>query len=300
MADPAPTRRPVSRPVTGTLEGGIRAGALGELRAALAIGQKDLRVLRRYPLALVSMVFTALYQGVIPAFLFGAAFAVGGRVVGLEATAGTDDLVGFIFLGGVVGGLVGSAFWGMAMSFRNEMDAGTLEPSWLTPTRHDTFIIGRALGGMVLFVFSQAVLFAFGIAFFGLRLTADIVLALPALLVAVVAMVGVAHLLAAAVLLLKEANLFVDTTNFLFSTASGTAFPVTVLPAVFQPIALLLPTTYAMDILRAHALGARPLFDPALELVVLVGLTVALIPFGRWVFARADHRLRVTGGLGEH
>lgn len=273
---------------------------MGELRAALAVARKDLRVLRRYPLAIVSMVFTSLYQGVIPAFLFGAAFAVGGRAIGLEATAGTDDLVGFIFLGGVVSGLVASAFWGMAMSFRNEMDTGTLEPSWLTPTRHDTFIVGRALGSLVLFLFNQIVLFAFGMAFFGLRFSAEILLALPALLIAVVAMVGVAHILAAAVLLMKEANLFVDTTNFLFGTASGTAFPVSVLPAIFQPIALLLPTTYAMDILRVHALGARPLFDPALELAVLVGLTLAVIPFGRWVFARADHRLRVTGALGEH
>lgn len=273
---------------------------MSELRAAIAIARKDLRVLRRYPLAIVSMVFTHLYQGVIPALLFGAAFAVGGRVVGLEETTGTADLVGFIFLGGVVGGLVASAFWGMAMSFRNEMDTGTLEPSWLTPTRHDTFIIGRALGGMVLFLFNQVVLFAFGVAFFGLRLSADILLAVPALLIAVVAMVGVAHILAAAVLLMKEANLFVDTTNFLFSVASGTAFPVTVLPAVFLPVALILPTTYAMDLLRVHALGARPLFDPALELAALIGLTAAVIPFGRWVFARADHRLRVTGGLGEH
>ena len=42
-------------------------------------------------------VFTPLYQYVIPAFLFGAAFSVDGRRPGLSATLGTEDLPGFIF-----------------------------------------------------------------------------------------------------------------------------------------------------------------------------------------------------------
>jgi ABC-type uncharacterized transport system permease subunit len=274
--------------------------ARGEVRAALAIATKDLRQVRRYPIAFVAWIFTSLYQGVIPAFLFGAAFAVGSRLVGLEASVGTADLAGFIFMGGVIGGLVSVAFWSMAFSFRNEMEQGTLEPSWLTPTRHETFVIGRALGSLVPFVLVQVILFVFGIAFFGLRVSPSIVLASPAVVLAVVAMVGVAHLLAAAVLLMKEANLFIDATQFLFSAGSGTAFPITVLPAVLQPVALLLPTTYAVDLLRQQALGSRTLFDPAAEYAILAALAVVLLPFGRWVFARADARLRRTGGLAQH
>lgn len=271
-----------------------------EIRAALAIARKDLRQQARYPLAFGMWVFGALYQGVVPAFLFGAAFAVGGRVLGLEQTVGTADLAGFIFMGGVVSGLVAFSFWGMAMSFRNEMDQGTLEPSWLTPTRHETMVLGRALSSVFVFVLQQAVLFVIGIAFFGLRLRPELVLALPAMLLATVAMVGVAYMIAAAVLVMKEANLFVDTTNFLFSLASGTAFPITVLPALFQPIALLLPTTYAVDLLRQRALGSRPLFGPLAEYLALAALTLVAIPLGRWVFGRADRRLRRTGGLAQH
>lgn len=273
---------------------------MAELRAALAIARKDLRNLARYRLSVASMIFTPLYQGVIPALLFGASFAVAGRVVGLEATVGTPNLAGFIFLGGVIAGLVATAFWGMAMSLRNEMEMGTLEASWLTPTRPETFVIGRALGGVVIFVLSQAVLFLIGIAFFGLTFSPDIVLALPALLVAIVAMVGVAYALAAAVLLLKEANFFIDTTNFLFGTASGVAFPVTLLPGLLQPLALALPTTYAMDLLRMHAIGTRPLFDPVVEYLALAAGTVLVFPLGRWAFVRADRYMRVHGTLGQH
>ena len=272
----------------------------GELRAAWAIAKKDLRQLSRYRISIVAMIFTPLYQGVIPAFLFGVSFAVGGRVIGLESTIGTDNLAGFIFLGGVISGLVATAFWMMAMSLRNEMDMGTLEPSWLTPTRRDTFLIGRALGGIVVFLLSQVALFAIGIAFFGLHFSAAAAYAIPAVLVSVAAMVGVAYLVAAAVLLLKDANLFVDTTNFLFATASGAAFPITLLPGAFQAVALLLPTTYALDILRYHAIGARPLFDPTLEHLALVASSLLIVPLGRRVFAAAEHRMRVQGTLAQH
>ena len=271
-----------------------------EVRAAIAIAKKDLKTFFRYRIAVVSQIFVPLYQGVIPGLLFGASFAVGGRVVGLEATVGTENLAGFIFMGGVMSGLIATGFWSMAMGIRNEMDAGTLEPSWLTPTHHETLLIGRALGGVVWQVIGQTALFAIGIGFFGLRFRMEILYAVPAVLVAVVAMVGVAFLLAAGVVLIREANFFIDTTNFLFSIASGTAFPVTILPAIFLPVALLLPTTYAVDLLRVNAIGQRPLFDPLLEWVALLATTAFVIVVGRWAFARAVRVMRVRGTLAQY
>ena len=180
------------------------------------------------------------------------------------------------------------------------MDMGTLEPSWLTPTRHEIFILGRALGSMFWFVLSQAALFAFGVWFLGLRLRAELLLALPAVLLAVLAMVGFAYLLAAIVLIIREANFFVDTMQFAVGMMSGTAFPVTLLPGVLQPIALALPTTYAIDILRSQALGSRPLFDARLEYLVLLVLTGLTYPLGRWAFARAEVTMRRRGMLAQY
>ena len=273
---------------------------MDEIRAALAIGRKDIRHFSRYRFAVASNIFTPLYQGVLPALLFGASFAVSGRVVGLEKTIGTEDLSGFIFLGGVVSGLVATAFWAMAMSFRNEMETGTLEPTWVTPTSRGTMVVGRALGGLFWFLFSQVAIFAVGIIFFGLRLRWEMVYAIPALVIATIALVGLAHLLAGVVLTIRDANLFIDCTNFLFASASGAAFPVSLLPGVLQPVAFLLPTTYAMDILRQHALGTRPLIDPVLEYAGLIVTTIVMFPLGRWAFARAERRMRVHGTLGQY
>ena len=273
---------------------------MDELRAALAIAKKDIRNVSRYRFSVASSIFTPLYQGVLPGLLFGASFAVGGKVVGLDKTIGTADLAGFIFMGGVISGLVATAFWAMAMSFRNEMEMGTLEPTWLTPTARETLVIGRALGGLFWFGFSTIAIFIVGIAFFGLRLRAETLYALPAILIAVVAMVGVAYLIAGVVLSIRDANLFVDCANFLFSVASGAAFPVLLLPGVLQPVAYALPTTYAMDILRQQALGTRPLLDPALEYVALIASTLVLIPIGLWAYRRADRRILRLGTINQY
>jgi ABC-2 type transport system permease protein len=273
---------------------------MGELRATLAIARKDIRNLSRYRIAVASLVFTPLYQFVIPAFLFGASFAVNGRATGLAATLGTDDLPGFIFMGGLVAGIVSVGFWSVAMSIRNEMDAGTLEPTWLTPTRHDAIVVGRALGGLVFFAAAQVTLFAFGVIFLGLHLRVEMLAAVPAVALAVIAMVGVTYMLAAVVLLIREANFFIDTVSFAFAVLTGVSFPVTLLPGVLVPVALALPTTYAVDLLRVQALGARPLFDPRLEYAVLVVLTLAFYPLGRWAFGRAEHAMRRRGMLAQY
>lgn len=271
-----------------------------ELRAAFAIAQKDLRNLSRYRLSIVSLVFQPLYQGIIPAFLFGASFAVGGRQLGLASSLGTEDLTGFLFMGGVITGIVAIAFWTMAMSLRFEMDNGTLEPSWLTPTRRETLVLGRGIYGVALLLLTQVTLFGIGIAFFGLRLRPESLWAAPAVLVSLVAMAGVGYLVAAAVLLFKEANFLVDTTNFLFGILSGTAFPITALPAFAQAVAILLPTTWAVEILRHQAIGARTILDPGLEHVALLLSASLIVPLGLWAFRAADRYTRVHGTVGQH
>jgi ABC-2 type transport system permease protein len=271
-----------------------------ELRAALAIARNELRVARRYPLQLVTRGLQPLYQFLLPSLLLGASFLVGGRAIGLAEMTGTSDLAGYLFLGTVVGGLVGATFWEMAFGLKREMDTGTLEPAWLTPTRPETFVLGRAFSGLLLSAVASAALVLIGLLVFGASVSGGLLVAVPALAVASVSMIGVGYLVAAAVLLMRDPNFFVDATNFLFAMLSGVAFPVLVLPALVQPLAYLLPTTYAVDLLRVYALGTRPLIDPALEWLALVFLAGAMIWLGRVAFARTERRMRVRGTLGQH
>ncbi|HEX2222083.1 MAG TPA: ABC transporter permease [Candidatus Limnocylindria bacterium] len=271
-----------------------------ELWAAVAIARKELRVELRYPLNAANRVVQPIYQFLIPSLLLGATFAVGGHAVGFERSAGTADLAGYLFLGAFFTLLVAAAFWGVAYSFKVEMDAGTLEPAWLTPTRVTTFVAGRALAHFLMAVASGVLLVGIGALAFGADAAFAVAGALPALAVAAVGLLGVGYLVAAAVLRIREPNLLVDATDFLFAVASGVAFPILVLPDPLRWAALSLPTTHALDLMRVQALGTRPLLPEPLAWVALIGLSGAWLTVGRWAFERTDRALRRRGTLGGH
>jgi ABC-2 type transport system permease protein len=271
-----------------------------ELRAAWAVARKELLIARRYPLQLANEVMQPLYQFLLPSLLLGLTFYVGGRAIGLEASVGTDDLAGYLFLGTVVGGLVGAAFWDMAFGLKREMDAGTLEPTWLTPTRPETTVFGRAISGLILSSIASIILVSVAVIVFGAAIAGALLAALPAMLLASISMIGVGYLVASAVLIIREPTFMVDATNFTFAMLSGVAFPITVLPIWLQPLSYLLPTTYAVDLLRYYALGTRPLLAPALEWAALASLAVVMVLLGRLVFLRTEHRMRVLGTTGQH
>ncbi|HEX3220878.1 MAG TPA: ABC transporter permease [Candidatus Limnocylindria bacterium] len=271
-----------------------------ELRAAWAVARKELLVARRYPLQLVNEVMQPLYQFLLPSLLLGATFYVGGRAIGLQASAGTDDLAGYLFLGMVVGGLVGAVFWDMAFGIKREMDSGTLEPLWLTPTRPETTVLGRAIAGLILSLLASAVLVTVGIVVFGASVAGALVAAVAALLLSAISMVGFGYAIAAAVMMMRDPNFMIDATNFTFASLSGVAFPVTVLPFFLQPISYALPTTYAVDLLRYYALGTRPLLAPGLEWAALVAFAGLSVLIGLRLFLRTEHRMRVRGTTGQH
>jgi ABC-2 type transport system permease protein len=161
-------------------------------------------------------------------------------------------------------------------------------------------VLGRALSSIAIRGSATVVLVIIGLVFCGASFGAGLWLAMPALLLAMLSMIGIAFLVSSAVLLIKEPNFFVDATNFLFAMASGVAFPITVLPFFIRPVAYLLPTTYALDLLRLQALGTHPLAAPAVEWLALVAFAVATVWVGRWAFLRTEHRMRIRGTLGQH
>jgi ABC-2 type transport system permease protein len=271
-----------------------------EGRAAWAIARKDLQIARRYRFGAINQVFQPLYQTLIPGLLLGATFAIGGEAVGLAETAGTTDIAGYLFLGMLALNLTSAGFWGVAFSIKQELDAGTLEPGWLTPTRRETFLVGMTLGSLVLAVIATVILVAVGIWLFGASMAPRLAIAAPVLAITTIGVLGIGYLIGAIVLRMKEASFFVDATDFLFVAISGAAFPIVVLPEIVRWAAYLLPTTYALDLMRVTALGTRPLVPVPVEWLLLALTSVILLVVGRWAWLRTEHRLRVLGALGQH
>jgi ABC-2 type transport system permease protein len=273
---------------------------MAELHAVLAILRRDSRLLRRNPLNLINLILLPLYQFLIPSLLLGAAFLVNGHSVGLAQTAGTDDIAGFLFLGGAASCLGFGIFWGVTWSIKREVDTGTLEQAWLTPTRRESLVLGSALTSLVVASLAAVILFAIGGIIFGAHYSLRMALGVPALLLLLLSLIGIAFLVASAVLRVRQPNFLVDTTSYLFIVTSGVLFPVAVLPGFLKLIAFGLPTTYGLDLLRAEALGTSPLLPVVWEYAALGVIAAGLVAIGRWTFLRTERRLRVQGSLGSY
>lgn len=271
-----------------------------EARAAWAVARKELRIFARYRLNAANQVIQPIYQTLIPGMLLGATFAIGGRVVGLAETAGTTDVVGFLFLGMLALALASAGFWGVAFSIKLELDAGTLEPAFLTPTRRETFVIGFTVAAFVVATATTVVLVIVGVAVFGAQIAPHVAVALPLLGLTSIGVLGIGYLVGAIVLRMRDANFFVDATDYLVVGLSGAAFPIVVLPDAVRWISHLLPTTWALDLMRVSALGTRPILPPAVEWGLLAITSVALLLVGRWAWLRTERRLRIRGTIGQH
>ncbi len=271
-----------------------------ELRAALAVVRKNLRAMRRYPLNFGNLLLLPLYQFLLPSLFLGWTFLVGTRSLGLAHTAGTEDVAGFLFIGALMSSFTFAAFWGTNLALSIELQTGTLEANWLTPARPESLVLGGALASFTLASAVAVVLTAIGAVVFGAHYLVTTVLALPALAISVVGLVGVVYMVTSAVLVLKQANFLIDGLNYLFLVASGVMFPVTVLPLAIRWVAYGLPPTYSLDLLRAEALGGRTILPAAWEYLILSLLAVAFVVLGRWLFLRTERRLRRSGSVGFH
>jgi ABC-2 type transport system permease protein len=220
--------------------------------------------------------------------------------VGLAETAGTTDIVGYLFLGMLALNLCAAGFWAVAYSIKLELDAGTLEPAWLTPTRRETFVIGLTIAGVVVAIASTAILVLVGVWLFGAEIAPRLAIAVPILAVASFGVLGIGYLVGAIVLRMRDANFFVDAADFIFIALSGAAFPILVLPEAVRWISYLLPTTHALDLMRVAALDTPPLLPLPLEWLMLGLTSVGLLAVGRWAWLATEHRLRIRGTLGQH
>jgi ABC-2 type transport system permease protein len=99
---------------------------------------------------------------------------------------------------------------------------------------------------------------------------------------------------------MRDANFFVDAADFIVIILSGAAFPIVVLPEAARAVSYLLPTTYALDLMRVSALGTPPLLPIAMEWMALAVSSIGILLVGRWAWLRTEYRLRVRGTLGQH
>lgn len=270
-----------------------------QVRAVVAITKKNWLHFVRYPLSAVFWVLQPI-MWLAPIYFMGISFQTAEGNVGFAGYAGTTDYMSFILIGTVLSQYLHTVFWGVGQLLKNEMDSGVLESNWLTPVPRFLFLIGQTVHSLLTTTLINAVLLFLGWLLFGFTITGGVLQAVGVALPMLLAIYGFGFGFAAVVLLLRDANMLIDITDYFFSILAGSTFPVQVLPAVLLPISLALPLTYGYDAIRGLLLDTTTLLPIAYEIGILLLFMLVTLPLGYAVFKGVERRCRRLGTLGLH
>ncbi len=275
----------------------------GDLRAFFAAGQKELRILRRYPLNFVGGVF---WSALLPAIyvLMGRAYSGGSdprAVAAFAERSGTPEIAGFVFIGFAMYMWLSSVLWGPGTALRREQIQGSLEATFLSPVSRLVPLFGPGVSALIPMLFSFVVTFVSLWLMFGF--VPPLGAALPVLVVVIVAlpaMYAIGTLFAAGVLRYGEMGPVVQIVRGTFVLACGITFPVAMLPAWAQAGAATLPPTYIVSDIRAATLRGASLGEIGGDLATVLALTVVIALAAIALFRVLEASARRSGMLGRY
>lgn len=249
------------------------------LSAFYAVVRRDFHVFLSYRTRLVSQVLTSVFSLTL--------FYYVSRLVRVEGFTTPDRYFGFVVVGIALVGVLYSCF-AVSETIRQELVAGTFERLLLSP-------FGGVRGAVATMIFPLAYAFlmatitlALGVTIFGMDLHwSTVPLALPALLLALLAFLPFGLFFCALTVATKQANIGASWVIALLSIVGGLYFPIALLPGWAQLAAEVQPFTPATELLRHLLVGAPMETSIGLGLVKIVVFAELLVPVALYALHRA-------------
>lgn len=274
---------------------------LADLRALLAAGMKEWRVLRRYPSLFIGFLFWPIALPLSYVFQANAYSGTDASVAAFTERAGTADVAGFLFLGWAAYMWISMILWGPGTALRTDQIRGTLEAVFMTPASRLAIIFGPVVSQVVWALWMFLVVGVVLVVGFGTQIGLDEALrAIAIILVAVPALYGLGALFAALVLRFGEVHALVQGVRGVFTVLCGMSFPIIVLPELARSVALALPPTYLIADLRAVLLNGAGLVELVPDLAILFGIGALLCVAAIVAFDRTERFARRGGSLAQY
>lgn len=266
----------------------------------LAVMRREWHVQRRYPLTMLhTVVLAPIYQLALPTLLLGSAFMVSGQSLGLARAAGTADLQAWLATGVLFASITVGAVTSVYNTLKADRTTGVMEHSWCTPASRHTYVVGGVLTGTLLGGGAAALIGAMA-TLLGARFdAAGVLLSLPAMAVVVVGNCGFGYLVAATLLMLRQASVLVEVTVMAAVLFSGVTFPLTLLPGATRWPTYVLPGTWGLDLTRVATLHTPPLLPLTAEVALLLLTATVWLVIGHRAFSAAERALARAGTLSQ-
>ncbi len=277
----------------------VRVGRLRvfaeEVRKVPAFFRRDVLVLLSYRLALVGDWVNLIMQVVIFYFV--------GKLVP-SSTLPSFDGNQPSYMQFVVAGIVPTAFLQIGISrvvavMRQEQYLGTLESLLVAPLAPGTMLLGSVVYDLLYVPIRSVAFLALATLAFDLyfRLT-GLLPAIAVLVVFVPFVWGLGMLGSAGILTFKRGSGAVGFVGSAITIASGTYFPLTILPRWLQTLAAYNPVTVALDATRSALIGTAGWADTLPALLKLLPSSAVALALGIVAFQMALNRERRRGSIG--
>jgi ABC-2 type transport system permease protein len=236
----------------------------------------------------------------LSAFFSIALFYYLSRLVRVSVFRSSDEYFGFAVVGLVILEVVASTLTIIPTKVRQELVAGTFERLVLSPLGPVAAIASMTVFPVLLALLLGSVSIAFAAIVFGMPLAwPTAFLSIPAALLGAAAFAPFTLLVAAGVLLFKQAAAGAGFIVTGLSLVGGFLFPVALLPSWIRWVSDIQPFTPAVNLLR-HLLIGTSTGSAWLEVLKLVLFTLALFPLTVAVLAAAVRAGQRRGTIIEY
>jgi ABC-2 type transport system permease protein len=216
---------------------------------------------------------------------------------------GTDFLQ-FMIVGAALWNVVFGVLAGLVQSILEDRERyRMMKYVVVTPTSLFPFLLGRSLARVGISFVAVALTLIVGVLFLGLELQPNPVILVPATVLGIVAVMSLGIFMAGWCLQLRqEAWSYPEALAGALYLVSGAIFPVGALPALLQPVAWVLPTTWWLEASRRGLVGhgapdAIGQLSDATVMLLLVVTTAIALPLALAGFAWFMRRARQSGLL---
>lgn len=268
-----------------------------DLRKLGAFIRRDFLVLISYRIGFLSDWFNLLVQVLILYFV--------GKLIDpstLPEYGGTQpSYVEFAAVGIAVGSLVQANLARVMAAIRGEQLMGTLEMVFLTPTAPTTVLLGSVVYDLiyvpvrtVIFLVLLTVLLDLGFSFTAIGPLVIVLLAFIPFLW------GLSLIGAGSMLTFRRGGGIAGIVGLVLVVASGSYFPITVLPTWLQSFAENNPVTVAVDGVREALLGTAHASDAINDALTILPYAVVSLAVGLVALRVALRRERQRGTLGTY
>lgn len=271
------------------------------LRVIKAVFKVRWKYTVRYPGWFIMFIILPIVFSVIPIIL---GWAVAGSpqqaAINFKMNVGTPNYTLFMILGSLIWLVSISIMWDFGMWIREEQEMGTLEQLLLTPVNPIELLASSTVWALfnssiqfVIALFVAGVLFNF----IGVLISPAMILTIIYLILGVLPLTGFALLIGSLIIKMREAEAVIRLLQPGIAFLVGIFYPVTIMPELIRYIALLIPLTVSLQDMRAVLLNISYIFNPQLDLFILL-IYCALWPLiGMTTFNYVEKKAKKEGGL---